>query len=664
MTKTRPSSGTAADSIVPLGDEPAAVAADNAGEPARREDGGILHPAPISGHPPEASQLLDNGPPMFLADLDGNIIYANRQYRRFAEATAFDRTGTAVALRPAFPIEDVIREIEVSGQPIEREEIIEIQGHPRYLSARYIPVHDEANELSAVGGIYQNETALTAARLRAKTAEARFDDISRLVSDWIWETDPRFNLTFVSARILETLRLHPRTVWGTNLFDLGAFKQPDAEDARELPGPSTRSPFRDLPFEITSGEGETRLFRLSGLPVFDDDTGAFEGYRGTAQDITAETEAGERALRSEQRLSAAIDNISEGFALFSGDDRLVLCNDQLRVYFSDISAHLDPGTPFIQFAHALGTLIAGETRGNLDAWIESHANGSPQGSLELNLRDGRWLKVSERANQDGGTVAIVSDITELKEREEALRAARDLAEQASRSKSEFLANMSHELRTPLNAIIGFSEVMKNQVFGPMDNERYLGYAADITDSGQHLLGIISDILEVSKAEGGKLELDEEEVDVAAACEGAARLFTQQTLERGIEMTVKTADYLPPLRADKTKIKQILLNLISNAVKFTPEGGEVTVTARIDGDGAMILAVADTGIGIAEEDMAKAVSAFGQVASSHTRNHEGMGLGLPLTMALVELHGATLELDSAPGKGTTATVHFPASRVVS
>ena len=215
-------------------------------------------------------------------------------------------------------------------------------------------------------------------------------------------------------------------------------------------------------------------------------------------------------------------------------------------------------------------------------WRLNTANGSPQGSLELNLRDGRWLKVSERANQDGGTVAIVSDITELKEREEALRAARDLAQQASRSKSEFLANMSHELRTPLNAIIGFSEVMKNQVFGPMDNERYLGYAADIIDSGQHLIGIISDILEVSKAEGGMLELDEEEVDVAAACEGAARLFTQQTLERGIEMTVKTADYLPPLRADKTKIKQILLNLLSNAVKFTPEGGEVTVTARSGG----------------------------------------------------------------------------------
>ncbi|MCZ6744729.1 MAG: HAMP domain-containing sensor histidine kinase, partial [Alphaproteobacteria bacterium] len=258
----------------------------------------------------------------------------------------------------------------------------------------------------------------------------------------------------------------------------------------------------------------------------------------------------------------------------------------------------------------------------------------------------------------------VQDVTEQRCAEQQLLAAKETAEYASRTKSEFLATMSHELRTPLNAIIGFSEVMKNQVFGPMDNERYLGYAADITDSGQHLLGIISDILEVSKAEGGKLELDEEEVDVAAACEGAARLFTQQTLERGIEMTVKTADYLPPLRADKTKIKQILLNLISNAVKFTPEGGEVTVTARIDGDGALILAVADTGIGIAEEDMAKAVSAFGQVASSHTRNHEGMGLGLPLTMALVELHGATLELDSAPGKGTTATVHFPASRVVS
>ncbi len=259
-------------------------------------------------------------------------------------------------------------------------------------------------------------------------------------------------------------------------------------------------------------------------------------------------------------------------------------------------------------------------------------------------------------------MGILRDASERIRAEETLRDAMREAELASRAKSEFLANMSHELRTPLNAIIGFSEIIASATFGPVGSPKYREYAKDINDSGLHLLAVITDILDLSKIEAGKLELHEETVHIAGTVDACLKLVSERALSAGLTLVTDIAQGLPPMRADERKLKQILINLLSNAVKFTPAGG--TVTTRVwhrPGDG-FVFQVADTGIGIAAENIPNVLSAFGQVDSTFARKVDGTGLGLPLTKSLVELHGGSLNLQSELGAGTTVTVRFPAERL--
>jgi len=222
--------------------------------------------------------------------------------------------------------------------------------------------------------------------------------------------------------------------------------------------------------------------------------------------------------------------------------------------------------------------------------------------------------------------------------------------------------MSHELRTPLNAIIGFSEIMERGTFGPLGSERYGGYVRDIIRSSRHLLGIISDILETAKMEAGKIELDEEDVDLAEDVRDTVQLLGEQAALAQLTLTVDAAPTLPLLHADRRRIRQIVINLVSNAIKFTPPGGRIAVALRHAPSGEVTLTVADTGIGIATANIPKVLAPFGQVEGPLNRRHEGTGLGLPLSKALAELHGGGLSIDSAPGQGTRVTVMFPQTRV--
>lgn len=231
---------------------------------------------------------------------------------------------------------------------------------------------------------------------------------------------------------------------------------------------------------------------------------------------------------------------------------------------------------------------------------------------------------------------------------------------ASQAKSEFLANMSHELRTPLNAIIGFSEMLNAGYFGVL-NEKQKERVQDINLCGTHLLQLISDILEFSKGEAGKLELKEENVDVAETILECTRMLSERARGKQVRLDSDVPASLSHVYADKRKIRQILLNLLSNAIKFTPAGGHVTIAAKLDHHGQMSVTVADTGIGIAEDDIPIALSVFGQVHRSHS--HEGTGLGLPLCKMFTELHGGKLVLTSVVGEGTTVRILFPASRVI-
>jgi signal transduction histidine kinase len=259
-------------------------------------------------------------------------------------------------------------------------------------------------------------------------------------------------------------------------------------------------------------------------------------------------------------------------------------------------------------------------------------------------------------------VTASHDITDRKNAELGLLAAKEEAELASRSKTEFLANMSHELRTPLNAIIGFSQVMADEMMGPIGSLRYAEYARDICTSAQHLLGIISDILDVSKLEAGKAELDEERAEIGSVVADVLQLVRERARALEIEIDLDISPDLPLVLIDVLKLKQVLLNLVTNAIKFSHAESHVMLCARRDGD-TIVLAVTDHGIGMDAAEVETAVSRFGQVASAWSRKHPGTGLGLPLAIGLVQLHGGTLSIDSRKGIGTTVTVRLPPERVV-
>ena len=273
----------------------------------------------------------------------------------------------------------------------------------------------------------------------------------------------------------------------------------------------------------------------------------------------------------------------------------------------------------------------------------------------------RWLGASVRTTLDQHIAELPASKVQLTRRIEELEAAKLQAEAASKAKSDFLANMSHELRTPLNAIIGFSDLMQSEVLGPIGSDTYRGYVSDIHFSGCHLLEIINDILDVVRHESGKMELKEDTVPVEDLIADALRLIRPQAREAQVNLNWRpAATALPELRCDRVRVRQILLNVLSNAVKFTEPGGCIDIKTEVSSGFELI--VRDNGIGIRPEDIARILTPFGQVASVYSRN-QGAGLGLTLTKALIERHGGHLSLYSAPGLGTTVRLFFPADRLV-
>ena len=259
-------------------------------------------------------------------------------------------------------------------------------------------------------------------------------------------------------------------------------------------------------------------------------------------------------------------------------------------------------------------------------------------------------------------LTIGRDIADRKTYEAELMASKEAADLANKSKSGFLANMSHELRTPLNAILGFSEIIKNQILGPIEEVKYTEYARDIYESGAHLLDIINDILDLSKVEAGRLEVHENRVEIAELIGICQRLMEPKVVENDLNLEVEVSEGMPDLMADHRLMKQIVLNLLSNAIKFTPEGGRIRVSAALDKSDALAISVEDTGIGMDEQGVERALTPFGQVDTSFSRKHQGSGLGLPLVIAFTERQGGTFDLDTVPGEGTRITIAFPAEKL--
>ncbi len=435
----------------------------------------------------------------------------------------------------------------------------------------------------------------------------------------------------------------------------------------------------DVSFRAPRPDGRSAWIDARGQALGQRDAEGFRRLTGVALDVTNERRAQARAQTAENRLRDAIDSLSEGFALWDRRGRLLISNYKFLNAFDLDPAVMKPGAQRDTVMKIAELAIRRENPSPDGRW----------GVREAELHDGRWLQVSERATAEGGTVMTAVDITPVKRQEEIRRGNEEelqrmvsqleqsrgelavlarkyeqektRAEAANRAKSEFLANMSHELRTPLNAVNGFSEIMVGEMYGPLGDRRYKEYAQDILNSGQHLLAVINDILDMAKIEAGKLSLKFEPVDLHDVVEDAVRLVRNRAETAGLQLVVDMPN-LPDVEADYRAIKQVLLNLLSNAVKFTPRGGTVTVGARSVGDRVQVL-VRDTGIGISKEDLERLARPFEQVESQQAKTHQGSGLGLALTKSLVEMHDGAIALESEPGAGTTVSFTLPIQRSV-
>ena len=308
----------------------------------------------------------------------------------------------------------------------------------------------------------------------------------------------------------------------------------------------------------------------------------------------------------------------------------------------------------------IARLIADLVAGNTDVVWPEMACKAYDGS-EIVLR-GRVFIPPDHLDTWSLAVSTFEDITAEREDERQLREARDNYERANAAKAEFVANMSHEFRTPLNAIIGFAQVLRDEMFGPLGSPRYGGYIADILESGEHLLDLVNDILDLAKADAGRLELEESVVDVAALVEQSMRFVRDRAARERITMETRLDRDMPRLLGDNRRLRQLLLNLLTNSVKFTQSGGTIVISASPGEDGGIAITIADTGIGMSPEELLIAMEPFGQIQRRRRGRLEGTGLGLPIARRIAEMHGGTLEIDSTPGKGTTARLLLPAGRI--
>jgi two-component system, cell cycle sensor histidine kinase PleC len=641
------------------------------------------------GDPTRLSRLLGAGDAEALATAQGRVLAAagvggiadaedlNAAFARAPDELKFDRLIRAQ--RPDGAA------LDLAARPAADGAILALAGAPASPSEGAARTRQLLWLLIPLGVAFLLGLLLLSQSRKAESAEKAFID-----------SEQRFRLAVEAARCgiwewdLATDRMFMSDVTGA-IFGWGGGGNVDGaevlqrvsadhrERVREALGTAATYGAFDVSFRVPSRDG--------GRPIWIDARGQGFGRRpeggyariiGVCLDVTEERVAQARAQAAENRLRDAIESVSEAFVLWDRHGRLLMCNQNYRDTFALEPKLLKPGASRDQVNRFAALAIKQQ--------VVPPQGG--KGLREAELNNGRWVQISERRTAEGGLVLTAADITAVKTQEETRRlneeqlqkavvslersqeqlselarkyeAEKIRAEAANRAKSEFLANMSHELRTPLNAINGFSEIMVSEMFGPVGDSRYREYAQDILNSGQHLLALINDILDMSKIEAGKMSLRFEPLSLEEVADDAVRLMRNRADAVGLSLEVQFPE-LPEVEADYRALKQVLLNLLSNAVKFTPRGGKVTVLAeaRNDALGERVrVAVRDTGIGIAAEDLARLAKPFEQIENQHSKTQQGTGLGLALTKSLVELHGGALDIQSAPGQGTTVSFSIP------
>ncbi len=499
-----------------------------------------------------------------------------------------------------------------------------------------------------------------------RKSEREYRAVINSVSDVIFETDETGKLVFLNETWKRITHMEVQETLGQSLFLMLEFKDqmPQKEMFEELVR-GERQAYR-IETRINPGNESFKPVEIafSMLRMAED-----KSIRvvGTITDIEKRRRA-ELAMReAEQRFRGMFENSISGIYQIAPEGRFISANPALAEILGYRSAE-----EMVSYVQDIGTQIyvrPEDRRAFVDKLLfEGRISGI---ETEVKRKDGKRIWIMENARvvrNERGSVEYfegsIWDVTERKQAEDTMRDARLQAEISSRTRMEFLANMSHELRTPLNAVIGFSEIIKDEVMGPLGTSVYKEYAQDIYDSGNYLLKVISEILEVSKIETGNRELAVTTFRLPKALKSCMIIMSGRIEQAGVDVNLHIPEDLPEMVAEELGVKQIMLNLIGNAIKFTPEGGKVDVTARIEEPtGELVIDVTDTGIGMTDDEIKKAMQPFGKVDTTFSGMKAGTGLGLTIVDSLVTLHGGRFQLISEKGKGTTARVTFPAARVM-
>jgi PAS domain S-box-containing protein len=636
----------------------------------------------------DAVDALPEG--FILYDRHDRLVLCNERFREL-------RARDPVSFEPGISFEEMVRlairtgEIVIpKGADVEDWMSQRLDQHRkgsgmilRESGGRILRISERRTSDGGIVSIHADITELKRAQADVEAARARMADWAAASSDWFWESDAEHRFTFISEGIEKATGLSPAMLLGRRIDSdrMGAAIAP--KGAEYLATVMARRSFRDVVAAGVRSDGGRFFVSVSGKPIVDE-AGDFAGYRGTGRDVTAQIQTERELARQTEIFATLIENLPVGVTLVDHERRFVAFNRPFLDIYDFEPTMLEVGDPFEKFIryHAQrGEYGPGDVDALMRPRVERALDPQPH-QFERRRPNGQVVEVRRVPLPGGGFVTTYIDVSVARQREldlEDTRArlerqalelteariesetARAAADAANRAKSLFLANMSHELRTPLNAILGFSEITREAMMGPLD-ARYRDYAGEIHASGLYLLRLINDVLDTSKIEVDRMALHEEAVDIADVVAECRRLLRDRADERNLGFRVELPAELPALRADRLRIKQIVLNLLSNAMKFTPEGGRVSVSAVVPPDGGLALVIADTGIGMREEDIPVALEPFRQIENTLTRHYEGTGLGLPLAKALAELHGGTLTIDSALGRGTVVTVWIPPRRL--
>jgi PAS domain S-box-containing protein len=530
-------------------------------------------------------------------------------------------------------------------------------GKPRYVKTSAVPIFDPEGAFCGYCGVSKDVTAQLEAERSLRESEQRFKQLFEAASDYFWEMDAELRLTYLSSNFEAIFGMPAGPLLGRRLSETPGFAVEPEMSRQFFAAISARKPYRDLVFFRRLDDGTQHWVKVSGVPVFGE-AGEFRGYRGVGSDITAHRFAAEAARLAQGRLEDAVAHVRQPFVLYDAAHCVLALNQAF------VDLHRGPDAESFAYKGASCREIAQQrlrcgfyAAGPEDEAIDLAtllARQERDGEHVYHLSDDRWMLVDHRRLPGGGSLDLWTDIT-------AIRRART-AEAANRAKSEFLARMSHELRTPLNAVIGYSEMLLEDAEAEGRQEQQIGDLRRINSAGKHLLSLVTDVLDLSKIEAGKMELAAQPFDLGGLIDDVLATCRPLVMQNGNELVLERGAELGTVIGDPTKLRQVMLNLLSNAAKFTKQGRISLAPARERAAGGdwISIAVRDTGIGVSRENLPKLFQNFSQVEASTASRLGGTGLGLALSQKLCRLMGGEITVESEPGSGSCFTVRIPAA----